>query len=757
MLDVPPEGIHQPTAGVLVLPSDVAKSSSSAPNDDTFVEFSRERALDSQARGGYWDYIDAVVPQTDDPTELALTWRVWIIGTFFVILFAVPNTVLTFRTNFFSIPNLVGILLTLPVGRFMGRVLPAGRLNPGPFTMKEHVLISIMVGSAFLPLGVFNFVTQKYVFKQASLSLVGGLGFVLGSQMVGYGLAGICRQFLVRPASFFWPTVLTDVALYQTLHTKRATAADQRESCDEVDSDISSPASYMSITSFFWLTFAGAAIWQWFPAYVAPLFTSMSILCASSNSAMRLWGSAFPGRGMGLLSITFDWSLIGRWSPLESPWWTHVCQFGGLYFTMYVIVPILYYTNAFGMDQALQEPRGSPHGVLNSLVLFNKTGLPFMSERAMDPNGNLIPSAYESQKPIYISTFYAVTIGLALMAYVASICHTLLWYGKDIKCRLVERSKADPNEEDIHCRLMRAYPDIPALWYIALMVISVPLLIAVCEKGGFALSWWGVLLAIAFAVVSMVPIGIVQAISGYQLPLDTISLFISGLIFEGQTFAVLSFKTISYMGMSQALVLVKDMKIAHYMKIPPRDMFIAQLYGKLLSAIIMPLIAVLVMENWTDTLLKEPQWQYVAYRHFASNAIIWGTIGTRQFVGLGTPYSKLLWALPLGALLPVIPWLCYRRWGGNWKLVNVPLITMIGVAPQSYQTTLTPVLVGFASNFYMKRFHHRIWARYNYVMAAALSAGTAVTLVLIALIFGIQQIKMPRYSLNPSDGDYCTA
>lgn len=40
---------------------------------------------------------------------------------------------------------------TLPIGRFMAKVLPEGKLNPGPFNMKEHVLISIFAnaGSAF--------------------------------------------------------------------------------------------------------------------------------------------------------------------------------------------------------------------------------------------------------------------------------------------------------------------------------------------------------------------------------------------------------------------------------------------------------------------------------------------------------------------------------------------------------------------------------------------------------------------------------
>lgn len=48
-----------------------------------------------------------------------------------------------------TITPLVIQLLSYPLGKFMARVLPAGRLNPGPFNIKEHVLITLTANCAY--------------------------------------------------------------------------------------------------------------------------------------------------------------------------------------------------------------------------------------------------------------------------------------------------------------------------------------------------------------------------------------------------------------------------------------------------------------------------------------------------------------------------------------------------------------------------------------------------------------------------------
>jgi uncharacterized oligopeptide transporter (OPT) family protein len=101
-------------------------------------------------------YVSAIVPTTDDPSTPSLSFRVLILGTLWNILLASANSIFQFRTNKFAIPSTVATLLTYPMGIMMTRSLPsriynlgpyAFSLNPGPFSIKEHVLISIIASA----------------------------------------------------------------------------------------------------------------------------------------------------------------------------------------------------------------------------------------------------------------------------------------------------------------------------------------------------------------------------------------------------------------------------------------------------------------------------------------------------------------------------------------------------------------------------------------------------------------------------------
>lgn len=109
-------------------------------------------------------------------------------------------------------------------------------LNPGPFNKKEHLLIvyvsycgrrvahthSIMsgLGMAFPP-------TQHLILAQAMPQWFGmeyakkaGYQFLgaLGTNMIGFGFAGITRRFLVYPSYCVWPASLSTIALNNALH-----------------------------------------------------------------------------------------------------------------------------------------------------------------------------------------------------------------------------------------------------------------------------------------------------------------------------------------------------------------------------------------------------------------------------------------------------------------------------------------------------------------------------------------------------------
>lgn len=66
-------------------------------------------------------------------------------------------------------------------------------------------------------------------------------------------------------------------------------------------------------------------------------------------------------------------------------------------------------------------------------------------------------------------------------------------------------------------------------------------------------------------------------LSHLQTPgLNIITEYVMGLIYPGRPIANVCFKTYGYMSMAQAVSFLNDFKLGHYMKIPPRSMFIVQ-------------------------------------------------------------------------------------------------------------------------------------------------------------------------------------
>ncbi len=92
--------------------------------------------------------VRSAVANTDDPAMPVSTLRSWIIGFMWAILIPGLNQFFFFRYPSVTITGIVAQLLSFPVGRAAAAWLPnwsifGMKLNPGPFTIKEHVLVTV--------------------------------------------------------------------------------------------------------------------------------------------------------------------------------------------------------------------------------------------------------------------------------------------------------------------------------------------------------------------------------------------------------------------------------------------------------------------------------------------------------------------------------------------------------------------------------------------------------------------------------------
>jgi OPT family oligopeptide transporter len=214
---------------------------------------------------------------------------------------------------FTLITGIVVQLVSLPLGHGLAYILPRKKfntfgyrwsLNPAPFTIKEHVCITVMANVVTTGAYATEVALIQRIFYFQNPPLLYQILLAVGSQVLGFSLGGLLRQFVVWPASMIWPGALVDSALFNTLHKNYG----KRE------------RGHMSRQRFFLFVLLGIYLWQWIPGYVFTGLSMFSWVCwiAPNNVVVNILFGTMSGLGMSVL--TFDWAMISFiGSPLVTP------------------------------------------------------------------------------------------------------------------------------------------------------------------------------------------------------------------------------------------------------------------------------------------------------------------------------------------------------------------------------------------------------------------------------------------------------
>ncbi|XP_028757762.1 oligopeptide transporter 7-like [Neltuma alba] len=678
------------------------------------------------------------VPTTDDPSLPVLTFRMWVLGTISCVLLSFLNQFFWYRTEPLTITAISAQIAVVPLGHFMAakitdRVFFRGTpleftLNPGPFNVKEHVLITIFANSGAGTVYAIHVITAVKVFYKKHISFFVSFLVVLTTQVLGFGWAGIFRRYLVEPAEMWWPANLVQVSLFRALHEK-----EER------------PKGGLTRAQFFVIAFLCSFAYYVFPGYLFEMLTSLSWICwifPNSVLAQQL-GSGLYGLGIGAIGL--DWSTISAYlgSPLASPWFATANVAVGFFSVMYILTPLSYWLNVY-------KAKSFP---IFSDELFKSNGQTYNISAIVDSHFHLDIAAYERQGRLYLSTFFAMTYGVGFAALSATIVHVALFHGREIW----EQTKSSwvKSKMDIHTRLMRRYKQVPEWWFVCILIVTIAGTIFTCEyyNEQLQLPWWGVLLACGIAILFTLPIGIITAITNQTPGLNIITEYIIGYIYPGYPVANMCFKVYGYISMTQAITFLQDFKLGHYMKIPPRTMFMAQVMGTLISGIVYLGTAWWLMETIPDICEDTSSvWTCPSDKVFYDASVIWGLIGPRRIFGDEGYYEAVNWFFLGGAISPLIVWLAARAFPQQeWiSLINLPvLLGATGMMPPATAVNYTTwIIVGFLSGFVAYRYFPNWWKRRNYVLSGALDAGLAFMGVLLYLCLGLEGISLNWWGNN---------
>jgi OPT family small oligopeptide transporter len=659
--------------------------------------------------------VRSAVANTDDPDIPVSTIRSWTLGIIWAIIVPGLNQFFFFRYPSVTVTGIVAQLLSFPIGRAWAKFMPNIKifgvpLNPGPFSIKEHVLITIMATVGYQSAYATDIVAVQRVYYNQIYNFGYQWMVVMSTQLIGFSIGGIARRFLVQPPSMIWPLNLVTCALFNTLHSQNYAGVGTRGG--------------LSRERFFLYAFIGSATWYLFPGYIFTALSYFSWVCwiAPNNVPVNQMFGYVHGLGMSL--ITFDWAQIAYVvSPLATPWWAEANITVGFVVFFWILTPILYYTNAWESKYMPISSRGS----------FDNTGQEYDVTRIINADTTFNQEAYIKYSPLFLSTTFAVSYGLSFASITATLTHAFLYFRKQI---WTQARRAMHEQPDIHARLMSRYPQVPQWWYLIIFLSMFAFGVISIEvwETKFPVQYF--ILALVISFVYVIPIGMIQAITNQQVGLNVITELIIGYALPGRPVAMMMFKTWGYITMAQALQFTSDFKLGHYMKIPPRSMFFAQVLAAVIAGTTQLGVQAWMFTNIPNMCDPHQRDGFIcpSTEVFGTASIVWGVIGPARQFSKGQVYYALTFFFLIGFLCPVISYILTWKFPNSWfRYINFPVIfSGTGYIPPASAVNYVPwAIVGFTFQYLIRRRNFPWWTKYNYVLSAALDAGVAVSAVLI--------------------------
>ncbi|CAK7200113.1 hypothetical protein SEUCBS139899_002803 [Sporothrix eucalyptigena] len=708
----------------------------------------------------------------DDPTLNPYTFRMVFLGVGLSTFGAALATIFLFKPQSVSVSVIFLTVISYVLGNGMATFLPStGRmrwLNPHSFNSKEHLAVIIMSSSASSAAYATEVLAAQKLYYNVVPPAAVAILLLFSSQLLGYGMAGVLRRSLVYPTKMIWPGVLPLSSLVETLHRDRSEMQQRFR--------------------FFWIVFGVVAVWEWFPQYIMPALTGVSVFCLANQHSLtftNLFGGASGNEGLGFLAMSFDWQYITT-SAFFLPPVTLANGFAGYLICMGLFLG-LYYGNVWSALKFpfLSQELFSAASNSTQFVVYNQSAI-------LDADFALNTTKLAAEGlPFFAATnaSYLLTTNLGITA---TVVHIVLWHYESvraafsidwrsltrpnlasIRARLNPRtwfktqpSASVPLDNDPHYLKMLAYAEVPSSWYLVVLVVSTLVALGCIYGVNSTLPWWGFLIATTLSFLATLFFGALAGLIGFNVPITALIQLIGGYLHPGRPVANMYFVLFGANAQAQALSLVGNLKLGQYGKLSPRCTFAVTLAGTLLGAVINYALMNAITTSQRDILLSIQGtniWSGQVIQSFNSNAIAFGALSQYLF-GVGRTYEWILLALPLGFVLPLPFYLLHRRFprAGFNNVVTPVVCWYLGYLSVGINSSvMIYFIIGFVVQFHVRRRYARWFLRYNYLLAAAISGGTE--LLVFVTTFAVQggsgtPVPFPPYfgnNFQTGNFDFC--
>lgn len=698
-----------------------------------------------------------LVSLTDDTKLPTLTFRYFLLSFLFVTPGAFLAQMSYFRTTQAPYSVFFVQIASHYVGLWLARVLPdrviripftkySFNMNPGPWSIKEHVLVTITAASGATSNMAFTPLTMGEIYYKQRVQPAAALAFMFAVVWNGMAFTSFCRTLLLYEPQNIWPQALMQTTLFEAFRKTRA----------------NSRVAQRQMRVFF-LCLLGMILWQFLPEYVFPFLTSLAFLCwvAPSNPTANFLGSGLGG--MGFLNLSLDWSNI-NWQGaniLLTPWWTQVVLFTAFVVNTWVLVPSAYWGNLAIFKKGLMS---------NKLLLANGSVYPITA--LLTPTFQLNETAYAQYGPIYWGPQVLWNTFFDYAKIPSSISWVLLFGWKPL-VRSWKRVRQSYKEGKLNKSrtinhqyndrlnvLQRSYDEVPMWWYGLLFLTSVIMLVTVTACGQMWIPVWTVFVGLGSALISVLPLAWIFANSNYLVAVGVLHEMIYGLMVQGYNgtryrhpCGPTTYATVASDPWYRAQIMLQDQKIGHYMHVPPRAVFFSQIFGTIIGIPINYGVIRWVLTAKYDYLagiIPDPIHQWTGQRFQTANtvSVMYAVIGPTKFFSMQI-FRPLPYSFIMGFGTPFIIYGLHRLFPrARFDLWNVTIFfagmaNFYGNISSGY---ISAFIGGFVAMFWAYRYRYNLWKRYSYMIAAAFDAGFNFSMLLVFLLFGAAKtIKMPNW------------
>ncbi|SCU93346.1 LAFA_0F15896g1_1 [Lachancea sp. 'fantastica'] len=712
----------------------------SSGNLDPLSEQLSQQALEDEYAGitvdddSPYPEVRAAVPSTDDTSLCQNTLRMWVLGMMMTTIGCGLNMLFSMHSPSIVLSSYVTAILAWPLGRAWDKVMPNKRLfgkwgpqlNPGPFNVKEHAIITAMGNVSFGGGNAYatDIILSMNMFYKKDFGWGFNLLAVWSTQCIGFALAGFTRKMLVTPGSMTWPATLVSTTFLTNMHVNENHVANGWK---------------ISRLKFFLVVFIAGFVYYWFPGFIfqaLSYFAWVTWIKPNNIVLNQVFGAS---SGLGLLPITFDWNQIAGYigSPLIPPVGAIVSILLSMVAIFWIVVPAIHYSNVWYGKYLPISDSGS----------YDRFQESYQVKKIVTENLSFDKAAYEKYSPLYLSATFAISYGLSFASTTATVMHAGLFHGKEIWA--VFRGH-NAEKEDVHNRLMKNYSDVPSWWYGVVFLFFFALSVATMRAWPTEMPIYSLIIALLIAAFFMLPVGIIFALTNISVGLNVLTEFIIGYMVPGKPIAMMFFKTFGYITNSQAVSYAQDMKLGHYMKVAPKTLFWGQLVATLWGALVQICVMEWAKGNIEDVCTPHQASHFTCpgSKVFFNASIIWGVIGPQRMFSAGQIYNKLLYFFILGAGLPVLNWAILRKWPKSLiKYVNWPVFfSGTGLIPPATPYNYGAYcMVGITFGYFIKKRFFHWWTKYNYSLSAGLDISLAWSSLIIFVTLGLTNTEAPSW------------